>query len=70
MASKRHIRRRGCESKIRHEQANHAEGAARSMHERFPHQQFTWYGCHHCGGFHVTHDWQESMNSKVRGKGR
>ena len=53
MASKRRLRRRGCEGKVGHATAGAAELAARKM--RAARDGGTWaaYRCPFCGRFHV-----------------
>lgn len=48
MASKRRLRRRGCESKIRH--TSHPEAVIHARKLGWP---WTAYGCKFCNGFHV-----------------
>jgi hypothetical protein len=52
MASKRHIRRRSCERKVRH---NDFEAAlAHAKRQRAVHGEVVVpYPCHFCGGWHV-----------------
>jgi len=48
MSSKRHLRRRSCESKIRHADESFAFNHAKSLgRDYFP------YRCQFCGGWHV-----------------
>lgn len=47
MASKRHVRRKACEGKIRHPTLEQAEAMARNGTSP--------YRCSFCGGFHCGH---------------
>lgn len=56
MSSKRRLRRRQCESKVKHETLQQAWGAIRSMEKKRGHQgQMTVYRCGMCSKFHVGH---------------
>ena len=56
MASKRRIRRRSCQSKVRHATPDAAQGAIRRLHAQKGYQgRLDAYRCRFCGGFHVGH---------------
>lgn len=56
MASKRRLRRKRCERKVRHE--TQAIAIAEAMRLRRRHglsERISAYGCQYCGGWHVGH---------------
>lgn len=56
MASKRRLRRRQCEGKVKHATAENAAIAIRKVHRAKGHQgQMHAYRCPFCGQFHVGH---------------
>lgn len=52
MASKRHIRRRSCEAKVRHEDFERALAHAKRQRAVYG-EVVRPYRCQHCGGWHV-----------------
>lgn len=58
MSSKRAIRRRACQGKVRHAEETHAYAALRSLHARgrvAVHEHMGVYRCGFCGGWHTGH---------------
>jgi hypothetical protein len=55
MASKRRIRRRQCEGKVRHETLPDALRHSRSLSAHEGGSRIAAYRCQFCGGFHVGH---------------
>ncbi|MDY7027968.1 MAG: hypothetical protein SVR04_06700 [Spirochaetota bacterium] len=53
MSSKRRIRRRSCEGKVRHESLEAAKIACREMRRQG--EIVRPYHCRFCGGYHVGH---------------
>jgi len=62
MASKRHLRRKSCEGKIRFTDAASAQRAATSHEYAFKHWMVP-YPCKFCGGYHIGHP-----NKKIKQK--
>lgn len=52
MASKRHLRRKECQAKVRHDTVDHANFHARNL-TRFRQIAYHSYHCQFCGGWHV-----------------
>lgn len=56
MSSKRAIRRRACDGKVRHETSWEARKAIRDLNRKRGYQgPMNAYKCKFCGGFHVGH---------------
>lgn len=56
MASKRRLRRRQCEGKVRHKTKADAWAAIRTMHRKHGYcGNLQPYPCKFCGGWHVGH---------------
>jgi len=53
MSSKRRLRRRSCEKKVRYESQGHARAAVRELARKFAAVQCEPYQCHFCGGWHL-----------------
>jgi len=54
MASKRHLRRKSCEGKVRHESQEDARVAIKRDFWN-AHERVGAYKCKFCGGWHVGH---------------
>ena len=54
MSSKRHLRRKSCEGKIRHADKGGAVQQINSLW-RLSHEHMRPYHCRFCGGWHVGH---------------
>jgi hypothetical protein len=52
LASKRHLRRRSCEDKVRFESLASASAALRRAYRREYRAPMTTYRCKFCGGWH------------------
>lgn len=55
MASKRHIRRKACAGKQRHETQLEAVAHSASLRHKGEIGQLNSYRCVYCGGYHVGH---------------
>lgn len=70
MASKRHLRHKACDGKIRYEQRETAEQAAQSL-AQYKHQWINAYHCRFCKGWHIGHPnarARQSMIAKRQGQ--
>lgn len=55
MSSKRRLRRKACEGKVRHESGAAAIQAIRSLDRSGSHAKRDAYKCRFCGGYHIGH---------------
>jgi len=53
VASKRHLRRRACEGKIKYLSVKEAYKIALQMNHRIYHERLSVYKCEHCNLFHL-----------------
>lgn len=64
MASKRRIRRKQCQGKIRHVDMESANKAA-FVNRRNTGEKLFAYGCKFCGGFHIGHQSRKQRKAMV-----
>jgi hypothetical protein len=55
MASKRKLRRRACEGKVRFESRDAAERKRRFVYRDYNEKALNVYKCRFCGGWHLGH---------------
>lgn len=53
MASKRRLRRRSCEGKVRHCEEQQAAAAAKRLRKVTGNYRIGWYRCRFCKGWHI-----------------
>ena len=64
MASKRAIRRRSCENKIRYDDVKSAEQVAKRLRRKNRTAHINFYKCGFCGGVHVGRMSKRQIQSK------
>lgn len=67
MASKRRVRRNGCDGKIRYASKDAADQAARRASKQSG-QWISGYGCRFCKGFHIGHPPRKKKTAGIDSK--